>query len=92
MVLFVFCKIRTKLRSVTESRVVKKEKKVYVAVSQTHTDCFSLPMVTMAGQRGEPRGESGEPAMTLDGFNTHTLEMATVSVTESVLFPLKQEK
>lgn len=32
------------------------------------------------------------PAMTLDGFNTHTLEMATVSVTKSVLFPLKQEK
>lgn len=33
-----------------------------------------------------------EPAMTLDGCNTHTLEMETVSVTESVLFPLKQEK
>lgn len=27
--------------------------------------------------------------MTLDGFNTHTLEMATVSVTKSVLFPFR---
>lgn len=33
-----------------------------------------------------------EPAMTLDGCNTRTLEMETVSATESVLFPLKQEK
>lgn len=31
-----------------------------------------------------------ESAMTLDGFNTHTQEMENVSITESVLFPLKK--
>lgn len=46
-------------------------------------------MCTMVGQAVRTMAE---PAMTLDGCNTHTLEMETVSVTESVLFPLKQEK
>lgn len=86
VVLFVFCKIRTKLRSVT-----LKKQKVYVAVSQTHR--FLFPPHVHHGRTGSENNGVGlaEPAMTLDGCNTHTLEMETVSVTESVLFPLKQE-
>lgn len=58
-----------------------------------HTQILLLPHVHHGRTGSENDGVGlSEPALTLDGFNTYTLEMVTVSVTESVLFPLKQEK
>lgn len=44
-----------------------------------------------AGSGGNGVGLA-EPAVALDGFDTHTQEMVNASITESVLFPLKQGK
>lgn len=47
----------------------------------------------MAVQAVRTMARLAEPAMTLDGFNTHTTqEMVNVSTTKSVLFSLKRGK